>query len=71
MHQIEGQKFIHKHAAGETEFTVLRPHRNVGYYECVASRCVSGTHSDIGHLWIVSAHNIRRQQNGLPHDYMR
>jgi len=72
MKNLIGTKFNHKHAAGITEFTVKRPHeRSAGYYICTQSKCVEGTHTELGAIWVVSGYNIERQQNGLGHDYMR
>ena len=47
-----GQRFNHSHAAGVTRYQVDRKHRDVGYYECVAVRCVEGTHTFLGGIQV-------------------
>lgn len=53
-----GQRFNWHHAAGVTRYQVDRPHRDVGYYECVAVRGVSGAHHGIGGIQVFSRCDI-------------
>jgi hypothetical protein len=53
-----GTRFDHCHAAGVTRYQVDRPHRDAGYYECVAIRAVSGSHHFIGSIQVFSRADI-------------
>lgn len=57
---ILGQRFNHRHAAGVTRYQIDRPHRDAGYFECVAVRAVSGTHHFIGSVQVFSLADLWR-----------
>ena len=49
-----GETFDVHHAAGVTRYRVARPHRDAGYFECVAVAGLSGSHHFIGSIEIFS-----------------
>lgn len=57
---LVGERFNWQHAAGVTRFQVDRPHRDAGYFECVAVRGVSGAHHFIGSIQVFSRQEIER-----------
>ena len=59
MDRLIGSTFLYKHGGGVTEYRVTRPHRDLGYYECVATRAISGTHHFLGSIQIFRAQDIR------------
>ena len=58
MATIIGQRFNHPHAAGVTRYQVDRPHRDAGYFQCVAIRGVEGSHHFIGSIQVFSLAEI-------------
>lgn len=50
--ELIGKHFIYKHAAGETLYVVSKPHRDSGYFECIAYKPISGSHHFIGSIQI-------------------
>lgn len=67
--ELIGQRFNVTHAAGVTRYQVDRPHRDVGYFECVAIRGVSGTHHFVGGIQIMSEADIRKALDAEPDPY--
>ena len=53
-----GTLFDHRHAAGVTQFRVARPHRDCGFFECVAHKAVEGTPHFLGSIQIFSRREI-------------
>lgn len=47
---ILGRTFNFRHAAGVTEYRVVRPMRECGYWECVSVRGIEGTHHFVNGL---------------------
>lgn len=59
-----GQRFNHQHGGGVTRYQVDRPHRTLGFYECVAVRAVSGSHHFIGSIQAFSKAEIVKALGG-------
>lgn len=59
-----GNEFKLEHAAGVTLFKVDRPHRDYGYFECVAVAGLSGTHHFIGSIQVLRVSDIERLMSG-------
>lgn len=57
-----GTEFDYRHAAGTTRYRVDRQHRDAGYWECVATKAVSGTHTFIGGIDVFSTSEIKYAQ---------
>ena len=54
MTEFDKTVFNHRHAAGVTQYRVVRPHRDCGYFECVSVGGVEGSHHFPGSIQIFS-----------------
>lgn len=53
-----GTLFNYRHAAGVTQYRVVRRHRDCGFFECVSHKGISGSHHFIGSIQVFERKQI-------------